>query len=534
MTAAVRQTRRAPRAALTAPMAPPNNTPPLPLRPNLPRRVAELRPDQIAASIASWRNASPALDALLKAGTEPPEALRRLALTLWSAGDPTAASAMLTVAAALAPECAPLWLDLGHTLQGVGDLGEALACLTYALALDSTPARAWLALAVIANELGDTRRAEGAFLEARSRDRGSHEAAFGLGLICFEQRRYAESAKHWRDAVANGCDNPMVQAGLGQSLFFLGDFKEAAKALQKHIERGGGDAKVIQRHALARFLEISLGGDFERAYATYRAAAGEHADSLPTVARAAFHILSAYGYGETALRIGRELLAGEADDPIHRYLLAAVAGDSLAKAPQDYVIAYFDRFAEVFDKQLIDVLQYRVPEKLSRMIAASGTSFARALDLGCGTGLAGPMLRPVCERLIGVDLAPKMLSRARERGHYDELIETEIVAYLENTKETFDLLMVADTLVYFGDLEPFFRAAARVMAPGAILAFNIETTRVAPYALLPSGRFAHSPDAVVATASPWFTPTARRRAFLRMEAHERVHGELVLLARNGD
>ncbi len=53
-------------------------------------------------------------------------------------------------------------------------------------------------------------------------------------------------------------------------------------------------------------------------------------------------------------------------DPIQRYLFDAVAGEKLDRAPRDYLVAYFDRFAETFDKQLVDVLGYDVPEKLTR------------------------------------------------------------------------------------------------------------------------------------------------------------------------
>ena len=35
------------------------------------------------------------------------------------------------------------------------------------------------------------------------------------------------------------------------------------------------------------------------------------------------------------------------------------------------------------------------------------------LDLGCGTGLCGPLLRPYARALAGVDLSPQMLERMR-------------------------------------------------------------------------------------------------------------------------
>ena len=69
-----------------------------------------------------------------------------------------------------------------------------------------------------------------------------------------------------------------------------------------------------------------------------------------------------------------------------------------------------------------------------------------------------------------------MLAKAEERGCYDALIEVDMTTFLEQTSERFDLVFVADALVYLGDLEDFFAAAAYVTTSGGILAFNVETT----------------------------------------------------------
>jgi predicted TPR repeat methyltransferase len=168
------------------------------------------------------------------------------------------------------------------------------------------------------------------------------------------------------------------------------------------------------------------------------------------------------------------------------------------------------------------------------MIAATGRKMTRAVDLGCGTGLAGPRLRAERSRLVGVDVSPRMLAKAAERGCYDELVEADMTAFLEETPERFDLVFAADALVYLGDLEGFLSAAARVAPPGGFLAFNLETTARAPYVLLPSGRFAHAIDAVLAIAAPWFSLKSCAPAFLRVEANTRVNGALVLLERRAD
>ena len=502
-----------------------------PERSDLPRIIADLGAGEIATRIAAWRAGNRQLDALFRENAPPAQALRRLALTHWSAGHPRLASVILTTAAAISPDSAPLWQELGFTLQAIGDGPGAREAFEWSLALDPASARAWLGLAMVANELEDKRRAEAAFAAALDRDPQLSEAAFGLGLICFEQRRYAEAAGYWRAAIASGCQNSNVHVGLGQCLFFMGDFAGAARAFERHIASGRADPQLIQQFALTRFLETAIAEDTEAAHEAYRSAAGPHAEDPEIVAQSAFSLLSGYGYRDAALRIGRERLSRDGSDPVQRYLLDAIAGVKLERAPRDYLVSYFDRFAEGFDKQLVEVLGYRVPEQLMGMIATTASRLTRAVDLGCGTGLAGPRLRVGRSRLVGVDLSPRMLAKARQTGCYDALIEADMMTFLEQTSERFDLLFAADALIYLGDLEEFFAAAARVATPGGVLAFNVETTALSSWVLLPSGRFAHCVEALLASAAPWFKLKSSQPAFLRVEANKRVHGALVALLR---
>ncbi|HEY1944381.1 MAG TPA: methyltransferase domain-containing protein [Roseiarcus sp.] len=497
---------------------------------DLPEIVAQLDSNAIAARIAEWRTASPALNAVLLQNTPPAHALRRFGLTHWTAGNPRAASIVLATAAALAPNDAPLWLDLGFTLHAVGDAAQAQSALERALALDPSPARGWLGLALAARDLANTVRAEEAFKAALACDASLSEAAFGVGLLCFEQRRHPEAAAHWRHAIAHGCRNPLIYAGLGQSLFFAGDFAGAANALERQIASGQADPRMVDRFALSRFLTVAIRGDLDAAFAAYHEAAGPSADEAQ-MANSAFKILAGYGHPEAALRLARSPRAKIPDDPEHRYLIEAVAGAALDRAPAEYVIAHFDGFAERFDKQLVEVLGYRVPETLARLIAATRKSLPRALDLGCGTGLAGLHLRAGRSRLVGVDLSPRMLSKAADRQLYDSLVEADMIGFLETTTEQFDLVLAADAVIYLGDLDGFLSGAARVTRAGGLVAFNIETTAMAPYVLLSSGRFAHEIEALRAKAAAWFEVTRVEPAILRTEGPGRVQGALILLER---
>ena len=498
----------------------------------LPPVVSRLDAAQIADRIAIWRATSAPLDSLFQQGAAPADALRRFGLTHWSMGNPLTASVILATAAALAPDDAALWLDLASTLHASGQLAEARPVFARVVALQPRFARGWLGLALVANALGDRATAERAFATALQHDPALSEAAFGLGLVCFEMRRYAEAVVHWRRALAAGSQNGLIHAGLGQALFFTGDFAGAARELGAQIASGlGVDQKLVRRFALARFLETIIAGDEGEAFAAYEAAAGAHAEDAETIVATAFSLLTAYGHRAAAIELGRTRRLNMRNDPIQRYLLDAVVGKKLDRAPSDYLIAHFDRFADTFDKQLVEVLGYDVPAKLASLVEAYGRDLPRALDLGCGTGLAGPLLRAGRERLVGVDLSSRMLAKAAERRVYDRLIEGEMIGFLEATEERFDLLFAADTLIYLGDLAAFLRGVARVATAGALFAFNIETTEEASYALLSSGRFAHSIGALRAKAAPWFVMREARASVLRSEANAQVKGSLIVLER---
>ena len=104
---------------------------------------------------------------------------------------------------------------------------------------------------------------------------------------------------------------------------------------------------------------------------------------------------------------------------------------------------------------LID-LGYRVPELLFELVlrifpmkrTRSRRMYEHCLDLGCGTGLAGKFFRCACTKLTGVDLSEKMIARAADKNIYDALIADDVIRFLEQEKEQYDLLIAADLQLY--------------------------------------------------------------------------------------
>jgi predicted TPR repeat methyltransferase len=67
-----------------------------------------------------------------------------------------------------------------------------------------------------------------------------------------------------------------------------------------------------------------------------------------------------------------------------------------------------------------------------------------------------------------------MLARARKHEVYHELVEAELTTYLESHGDAFNVIVSADTLVYFGALERVIRAAALALVPPGHFVFTLE------------------------------------------------------------
>ena len=130
---------------------------------------------------------------------------------------------------------------------------------------------------------------------------------------------------------------------------------------------------------------------------------------------------------------------------------------------------------------------------LRNEVTAMKRRFAAALDLGCGTGLCGSLVRPVAQWLEGVDLSGNMVSQARARGVYDRVEQADVVEHLAKATRRYDLVLAADVFIYVGALGDVFTGAARVMEPGGVFCFSVEAAgEQEDFALRPSLRYVHS------------------------------------------
>jgi predicted TPR repeat methyltransferase len=168
--------------------------------------------------------------------------------------------------------------------------------------------------------------------------------------------------------------------------------------------------------------------------------------------------------------------------------------------PPDYVRALFDQYAPRFDTAL-EALSYRAPALLldaitrSRARRGQRLRFGAVLDLGCGTGLMGAAVGPVCDWLVGVDLSPGMIAKARQKGLYDRLDVADIGEFMKaecSTSSRYHLILAADVLPYVGDLTQIMTQVKSLLEAGGLFGFTVETHAGAGIKLGEKLRYAHS------------------------------------------
>src|SRR5690606_10441247 len=139
-------------------------------------------------------------------------------------------------------------------------------------------------------------------------------------------------------------------------------------------------------------------------------------------------------------------------------------------------------------------------------------------------------------RLVGVDLSSGMIDKARERGVYDALEVAELCAFMRQHERAYDLIVAADTLVYFGALEEALTAARLALRRQGLLAFTLERAEdVARQRLQPHGRYVHQRDYVeAAVAAAGLRLECINEVVLRRERGEDVQGMAVFARLQSD
>jgi predicted TPR repeat methyltransferase len=312
-----------------------------------------------------------------------------------------------------------------------------------------------------------------------------------LGSALQTQGQLNDAVAAYRQAIALNPGFALAYNNLGNALRAAGDRDAAASAFQRALA-------IAPDYALAHY---NLGDllyaqrRYDEAIASTRRALALEPEFIDAINSLAVLYMET-GDTEQAKSIFRRLLELDRNNASARHLLAALEGQASTEAPSDYVVKLFDGCADEFEQHLVEELEYQTPQKLHDLLQ----DFIREreaeldiIDLGCGTGLCGPLLLKHASFLKGVDLSPGMLAKARERNIYDELVEGDLTIGLGTARDAYDLVVAADVFIYVGELKQVFEAACRALRPGGLFAFSLEAEEGGDsFVLRPTGRYAHS------------------------------------------
>jgi predicted TPR repeat methyltransferase len=447
----------------------------------------------MGSSLAMARPSKPAKRSARHAWV--PDAVERATKLLQRGAVDEAAAAYRQVLAA-EPDHVDALHFLGVAEHQRGRSGEAVELMARAAALAPDYPDVQVNLARVFKRLGRLEEAEASVRRALALRPHDPVASTHLGTLLLGRGQREEAVAAFETATVQAPQHADAWFGLGEALEGLGRFDDAIAAVQ-------------QAHALRPGTETSFRHLGAMLYARQRVA--------------------------EAAEVYRAWLTHDPGCSEAQHLLVACSGEAAPeRAPDAFVRGLFDRFASSFDDSLAR-LDYRAPVlviEATREVAGEPRGTLDVLDAGCGTGLCGADLRPYARRLTGVDLSGGMLDRARAKGEYDALVEAELTEFLGRSPAAYDLIVSADTLVYFGALEALVAALAGALRPGGAFVFTAErsTDAEAPagHKLHPHGRYSHTEGYVrrVLGGSGFGAVTARP-VDLRREAGRWVGGWLV-------
>lgn len=380
-----------------------------------------------------------------------------------------------------------------------------------------------------AHREGRLEQAEALYMACLADNPRDPDALHFAGILRFQAGRQQEGIGDVRASLQVAPGNPHAWNNLGNMLA-ADDPHEAIAAYQRAVELA---PELVQGWYNLGVLHRRVRNIEESVLAYCKAVELEPAESV-VYERFGF-LLYALGRFSEAARVYRLWLTKEPDSPVAHHMLAAMTGENVPERAQDsYITRLFDGFSSSFDDQL-RALEYRAPELLAAAVLGELPAGARpaVLDAGCGTGLCGPLLRSVAHPLVGVDLSAGMIGKARDRAIYDALHVHELTAFMAAHPGRFDVIVSADTLVYFGALEAAVAAAFACLRAGGLLAFTLERRDDAgpDYRMEPHGRYSHRASYVgEVLRQHGFSIIEQRQVVLRKEKLQDVHG-LLLMAR---
>lgn len=402
---------------------------------------------------------------------------------------------------AINPDYYQAYINCAYIYDTSGDSEKAFAYYEKALERhDDTKTRILYGEALM--KAGNYSRAIKEFISILTREPTNGKSLFLTAQSYYESLDYHNSEIFYLKLLESIPDNLQAINNLGRLYEEVGRIEESIDMFRKAEDIDNSTA-LIQRN-LARIL--ARAGKLDEAIVKYQKSIEldpEHPDAYfnlgkiyiekndPEHAKACF---------EKALDTDFEKLAGNPDGLLTdiNYFLSTIDNpEEFGDEKKVFVADLFDKYADRFDDHLVKKLQYKTPEIINGMLKHHiKNNDNNTMDLGCGTGLCCKYLRSFSNKIVGVDLSPKMIDKAEKLGCYDKLIVGEITETMKSSNEVYDLIIAADVFVYIGCLNEIFKVCSEKLNTDGYFIFSIELLddhdNNKDYKQYISGRYKHS------------------------------------------
>lgn len=417
------------------------------------------------------------------------DALHLIGVIAQQRGDLQSAMNFFGKALAVDAKQSKLHCNLGACLHQMQRHQEALSCYDLALQLQADYVLAWINRGNVLRSLERFEEAIRSYEKAMELQIDEAEAYYQRGLTLQTMGLHEDALLDFEDGLRWRVQEARWYFARGYSFQQLG---QTANARQAYLSCLRLDPLQAQAHCNLAIIEKHA-GDFEQALRHCDDALAIQ-DKFANAHLQRGHILKLMHKQAEAGAAFRRAAECGIDGAQIEFLLAGLGEHAAPEsAPTSYVRDLFDQYATHFDQHLQQQLHYQIPQLLQQALSRhSPQQVERSLDLGCGTGLCAQFLRPLSKHLTGVDISAAMLERASQLALYDHLVCDEIQHFLRQDDTSYDLILMADVLVYFGNLLSLFDACSQHLKPGALLAFSVEQSDDQEYYLQNSQRYAHS------------------------------------------
>ena len=371
------------------------------------------------------------------------------------------------------------WYYLARLYCGAGDFSAALGAIDKT-GLKQTPYL--IQKALIYENLSDYTKALELYQEAALKNPHNPDIWTNQANIFKKRGEFAAAENYYKRALAQDADNIPARHNLADLLFHQERLAESLEQYREVLTREPQNTAALynlavildKTHEYAEALGIYFkllfqGGDFPDI--RWRIA-----DSLAALT-------------ENNLKLAQDFATGwvknAPDDVLAKHTLLALS-DQKDPDMEAFTTKLFDEFSKTYDDKMKELNNLSLIE-IQKILP--DRKYAKALDIGCGTGAWGKAYKSHIGNLTGVDLSKNMLDIAKGTKTYNKLVCQESTAYLQKIRTKFDLITLVDVLGYFSDVKDIFSLISEHLTREGLVAFSVETTDKGDVVLAPHGRY---------------------------------------------